>query len=847
MDCGPAALAALLNGCGVDVSYPRLREACQTDVDGTSIDTLEELAQRFGLDAEQVMLPSDFLLDPHNGNLPCIAVVTLPNGLTHFVVIWRALFGWYEVMDPARGRCWMRPRELDAILYQHALDVATSDWLEYAQSDEFKHALRNGFDDLAVDAEISNALIARCLDGGDWQQIRTLDAALRMCRTLGRLGTRVRGRDAATLIDRALQNPEFVPQQYFQVTPTDATGDVLQLRGVVVLKVAGVQAKASSTEPVIRKTLGGFRVNVAPRLWAMLRGMGYRHLAAQLGVIATVMGTLTLIEALVFRYLIGFQAPTELWTYALVLLAVILPSAAALACTVGQTRFSQVLGRHLETRLRTDLLRKLPRIRDDYFASRLVSDLAERGHAITQLRDAPLIATTLLVDFVRIVMLLFGLAWIMSSLVWAVLLAGLFAIAAPLAMFRMLAERDLRARTHLGALSNLYLDALRGTEPIWTHGAARSLELEHEALLLRWVRASTQLRRVATVFESVQVFVLAGCGIALVLRAIDEALPQGTVLLVAYWALFVPMLSRGLLANLKQLPAMHNIVRRVLEILDAPEEAADAKPSTRTGGVRLELQQVSVVRGSQAVLAELDLTIGAGERVAIVGESGSGKSSFLGALSGWHAISDGRILIDGDEADAAQIQALRQHSALVDPETYLWNRELYANVVYGVGADATPAIDGVLDASELVFDLEKMAEGLATRIGENGSRLSGGESQRLRIARALVRGDARLVLLDEPFSGMDADQRQRMRLHVIDRWPEATLLWVSHHVRETLTFPRVLVFEQGRIVEDGAPQSLLRQPSRYAAMIAAEDALSARLHGAPWRVVEFDHAAPATP
>ncbi len=851
MDCGPAALAALLNGCGVDVSYPRLREACQTDVDGTSIDTLEELAQRFGLEAEQVMLPSDFLLDPRNGNLPCIAVVTLPNGLTHFVVIWRAVFGGYEVMDPARGRCWMRARELDAILYHHALDVATSDWLEYAQSDEFRRALRNAFDELAVSARTSDDVIGRCLDGGDCQQIRTLDAAARMCRSLGRLGTRVRGRDAAALIDQALQNPDFVPLQYFQVTPADTSGDTsgdtLQLRGVVVLKVTGVSAEASSTEPVIRKTLGGFRVDVAPRLWAMLRDMGYRHLTVQLGVIATAMGTLTLIEALVFRYLVGFQAPTELWTYSLVLLAVILPSAAALACSVGQTRFSQVLGRHLETRLRTDLLRKLPRIRDDYFASRLVSDLAERGHAITQLRDAPLIATSLLVDFVRIVMLLFGLAWIMSSLVWAVLLAGLFAIAAPLAMFRALAERDLRARTHLGALSNLYLDALRGTEPIWTHGAARSLELEHEALLLRWVRASTQLRRVATVFESVQVFVLAGCGIALVLRAIDEALPQGTVLLVAYWALFVPMLSRGLLVNLKQLPAMHNIVRRVLEILDAPEEAADAQPNTRTGGVRLELLQVSVVRGSQPVLAELDLTIAAGERVAIVGESGSGKSSFLGALSGWHTISAGRILIDGDEADAAQIQALRQHSALVDPETYLWNRELYANVLYGVGSDATPAIDSVLDASELVFDLEKMADGLATRIGENGSRLSGGESQRLRIARALVRGNARLVLLDEPFSGMDADQRERMRRHAIDRWPEATLLWVSHHVRETLTFPRVLVFENGRIVEDGAPQSLLRQPSRYAAMIAAEDALNARLHGAPWRVVEFDHSAPVTP
>lgn len=844
MDCGPAALAALLNGCGIDVSYPRLREACQTDVDGTSIDTLEELAQRFGLDAEQVMLPSDFLLDPHNDNLPCIAVVTLPNGLTHFVVIWRAVFGGFQVMDPARGRCWMRRQELDAMLYRHELDVAAPDWLEYTRSDEFMHALRSGLDELSIHGADADALCTRVFDTGDWRQIRVLDAAVRMCRSLDRPGTRVRGRNAATLIDHALRSPELVPPQYFQVTVADAAAETLRLRGAVVLKVSGVRGQPGSTEPVISKTLGGFRVDVASRLRVLLRDLGFVHLPAQLCVIAATMGALTIAEALVFRYLLGFQAPTELSTFALMLLAVMLPAAGALACNIGHTRFSQVLGRQLETRLRTDLLRKLPRIRDDYFASRLVSDLAERGHAITQLRDAPLITTTLLVDFVRIAMVLIGLGWVMSSLPWVVALAGVFAIVAPLAMFTLLAERDLRARTHLGALSNLYLDALRGTEPIWTHGAARSLELEHATLLLRWVRASARLRRTAITFESAQVLALGGCGIALVLQAMDQALPQGTVLLVAYWALFVPMLSRGLLINLKQLPAMHNIVRRVLEVLDAPEEATDADSNVDRSerGVRLELQQVCVVRGALEVLAELDLTIDAGERIAIVGESGSGKSSFLGALSGWHTVSRGRILIDGEAANPARIQALRQRSALVDPETYLWNRALYANVLYGVNAQATPAIDAVLDASELVFDLEKMADGLATRIGENGSRLSGGESQRLRIARALIRNDARLVLLDEPFSGMDADQRSRMRRHALDRWPDATLLWVSHHVRETVSFPRVLVFEGGRIVEDGAPQALLSQPSRYAAMIAAEDALQARLRQAPWRVVELDTA-----
>ena len=874
MDCGPAALAALLNGCGIDVSYPRLREACQTDVDGTSIDTLEELAQRYGLVAEQVMLPTDFLLDTRNDNLPCIAVVTLPNGLTHFVVIWRARFGGFEVMDPARGRCWMRRRELAAMLYRHELEVDAGDWLDYTRSDDFVGALRGALEDLSIPDDAVERFAAMLRDG-DWRRVATLDAAIRMCRSLDG-AARVRGTDAVALIELAFEHPEIIPSHHFQVVDDEArivrgeTQDVgdrpvggevnlaeagrvvddltpVSLRGAVALKIRGVDATAEPTEPVIRKTLGGFRVNVASRMWRMMREFGFDHLGARVLAVAATMGVLTLVEALVFRYLLGFQPPTEPWTYALVLFAVLLPSAGALACGTGQARFGQVLGRQLETRLRAALLHKLPRIRDDYFASRLISDLAERGHAITQLRDAPTIAIALLVDIARIAMLLVGLACIVPSRGWIVALAGAFALVAPFAMFGLLAERELRARTHLGALSNLYLDALRGTEPIWTHAAARPLELEHDTLLLRWVRAATQLRRAATAFEALQVIVLGGCGVALVLHAIERALPQGTVLLVAYWALFVPMLSRGLLVNLKQLPAMHNVVRRVLEILDAPEEidsqeeTSDAPMSEQCQrGVRIELERVSVVRGAQRVLADLDVTVGAGERIAIVGESGSGKSSFLGALSGWHTISDGRIAIDGETADAARIQALRQESATVDPETYLWNREIYQNVSYGAGADAPPDLDAVLAASELVVDLEKMADGLATRIGENGSRLSGGEAQRLRIARALTRRDARLVLLDEPFAGMDSDQRERMRRHVVERWPTATLLWVSHHVRETTAFGRVLVFEHGRIVEDGAPVALLAQPSRYAAMIATEDALNARLHAAPWRTITLD-------
>ena len=108
MDCGPAALTSLLNGFGVRVSYGRLREACQTDVDGTSIDTLETVANRLGLACEQIMLPVDHLLLDESSAFPAIVVTEHLPGQTHFVVAWRRHGRLVQVMDPAVGRRWMR-------------------------------------------------------------------------------------------------------------------------------------------------------------------------------------------------------------------------------------------------------------------------------------------------------------------------------------------------------------------------------------------------------------------------------------------------------------------------------------------------------------------------------------------------------------------------------------------------------------------------------------------------------------------------------------------------------------------------------------------------------------------
>jgi len=119
MDCGPACLKCLLDGFGIPVSYGRLREACQTDVDGTSIDTMEEIAVQLGLEAEQIMVPPDYVLLEETNALPAIAVVELPTGMTHFVLVWRKHGPLVQSMDPAAGRRWLSRDRLISTLHLH--------------------------------------------------------------------------------------------------------------------------------------------------------------------------------------------------------------------------------------------------------------------------------------------------------------------------------------------------------------------------------------------------------------------------------------------------------------------------------------------------------------------------------------------------------------------------------------------------------------------------------------------------------------------------------------------------------------------------------------------------------
>ncbi|MDX1607537.1 MAG: ABC transporter ATP-binding protein, partial [Candidatus Competibacterales bacterium] len=489
------------------------------------------------------------------------------------------------------------------------------------------------------------------------------------------------------------------------------------------------------------------------------------------------------------------------------------------------------LGRRLENRLRMRFMAKLPRLHDLYFSSRLTSDMAHRVYELRELRELPKLVLLGLRTNAELLLTTVGLIWLHPGGAHIALLGLVATVGIWLATQPLLFEQDMNLRTHEGALNRFYLDALQGLTPIRTHGAEPAVRREHEGLLVQWVHA-------ARTFYHSFVGIRAAAALLGVLFAVwmlhDYLAGGGAVpgiLLLLYWTLRLPALGQILAHTLQQYPMQRNRVLRLLEPLTAPEEPLDPQAlddgsaAAPTAGVTVALERISVQAGGQPILTDLDLSIAAGEQVAIVGPSGAGKSSLVGLLLGWHRPHRGRVRVDGMDLDGSALLGLRRQTAWVDPAVQLWNRSLLDNLRYGNRRGDQALLDAVIEQAELLRVLEKLPDGLQTALGEGGGLVSGGEGQRVRLGRAMLRRDARLVILDEPFRGLDREQRRALLARARDYWRGATLLFISHDVGDTRDFDRVLVIDGGRVVEDATPAGLLAGDTRYRQLLEAERAV----------------------
>ncbi|MFO0552070.1 MAG: ATP-binding cassette domain-containing protein [Polyangiaceae bacterium] len=843
MDCGPAALKCLLEGFGIPVSYGRLREACQTSVDGTSIDTLEVVAGDLGLDVEQVLVPVTQLKEDLARDQPALVVVALPNGSTHFVVGWRAMGPWVELMDPASGRRWVSRGALQRELYVHEQELDEDGVSAWLLSGELERNLRRRL--RAIGCVGAFDLLERARTASTYREIATLDAATSMVESLLESDS-LRRADALevlrVLYSQGLESRRSIPKGFWFAMPSDRPQKVW-VRGALLLRVRGLRSGrglAWSGEPAPKLSRELSRAVREPQpdasgvLFSELRGH-WRHALAAL--IALVLGGgMTVLEAVLFRAWIE-RSPSLTFLHdrlgaGVALLAF---SALVLALEIPMRRALTHLGRVIEVGLRVKLHAKLPRLADPYLQSRLSSDMAERGHAIHDLRELPELASQI-IGGVAQTAVLFGALLLLDRTAWPLLaLLACSSIVLPLLTSPLVQELDLRARTHKGALARFHLDALVGLLPARAHGAEQALSREHEALLVEWVKAQRAAARATLIAQSVASAVSVGIAALAIGRAFEAGM--SSLLLFVYWLVGLAESGRQVGAALLQIPSRKNRVLRVVEPLGAPEvELADGglalDPARRcASAASIELRDVTVTAGGHVVLDRIDLSIAPGQDVAIVGSSGAGKSSLVRLLLGFYTPVSGVALVDGRPIAGEALEALREDTAWIDPEITLWNRTLYDNVRYGCGRPTS--LGSILKSADLDGMLGHLPEGMQTELGDGGARISGGEGQRVRFARGLLRGGARLVLLDEPFRGltraMRASSMQAARAH----WPKATMLAVTHDVEQTLSFSRVLVVERGKIVEDGSPRELSsKKGSRYAALLESERRADALLRGA---------------
>jgi ABC-type bacteriocin/lantibiotic exporter with double-glycine peptidase domain len=849
MDCGPAALKCLLDGFGVHASYGRLREACQTDVDGTSIDTLEDLANDIGLVAEQILLPVDHVASSARDLLPAIVVVRRPGGLLHFVVAWRRHGPVVQVMDPATGRRWPAAGAFTDEIYSHAMAVPADAWRRWAASDLFSRGLRTrarvcGIRQSAIDGSIADAL----KDEG-WRSMAALDAALRMIATLR--ASRAFGRGDAertlTAIWRrtcdAVDPTSIVPIEYWSVTAGEPAGEEehVRVRGAVLVRIRGLReapVTAARARPLPREVAAALAerpIEPARHLFNLLRADGV--LAPAVLIVALLVATLgVVVEALFFRSLIDVGAHLSLTGQRLAAMGAIAALAGLLlAIEFPIVRAALGFGRRLEVRLRIAFMDTIPRLADRYFRSRPSSDMAERGHAIHQIRELPNMGVQLARAVFELLLTTAGIIVLYPEGRTIAVAAAAASLAVPVLAQSSLRERDLRQRTHTGALARFYLDAFLGLVAVRAHGAERALAREQEGLLVEWASAARAVLRGVVTANAVQLAAGMGLAAALLFARLRTGDEGAGALLLAYWALNIPVLGQQIAQIAWQYPTQRNLALRLIEPLGALDLEEDTRPVTDQIGESLtdraaciDLRNVTVHAGGHRILEEATLTIPSGAHVAIVGASGAGKSTLVGLLLGWHVPAEGSVTVDGRPLEGAWLDEIRSCTAWVDPAVQLWNQSLAANLSFG-NTDVAALGTQIRDA-DLRRLVEQLPDGLQTPLGEGGALVSGGEGQRVRFGRALGRARARLAILDEPFRGLERETRAALLRHARDRWRDATLLCVTHDIRETMNFARVIVVSHGRIVEDGPPHELAsRTDSEYRALLDGAAAVRGRL------------------
>ena len=481
--------------------------------------------------------------------------------------------------------------------------------------------------------------------------------------------------------------------------------------------------------------------------------------------------------------------------------------------------------------LRDAVYAHLLRLPLPWFTSNKVGQVISR--VLTDTNNAKTVVTELVTRSIwssaQVIATIVGMVLLSWQLTLAALVVAPLTIGALQPVLRKLRKGYRRLGNDQGELTSLVQEVVSGVRLIKSYGAE---PVEQQRFVTRnasFARGYVRVGRLAMlsgpVTETLGTFTAVAIlwyGANLVLEA--KTLRGAELIVFLVWVM-------RLLQPLKQLsqvpPAAQQSLasaERIFEILDAPAETATERGTITTPTFDREMRFDAVsfaYDGGADALSDVSFTATKGEIVALVGASGAGKSTLVDLIPRFIEPTRGQITLDGVNVREIRLDALRSLTGIVSQDTVLFNDTVRANVAFGRTNASQEQLDVAARAANALDFIEALPNGWETNLGERGTRLSGGQRQRLAIARALL-SDPPILILDEATSALDAES-ERLVQEAIDRLLVGRTVFVIAHRLATIQHAdRILVFDRGRVVEEGRHGALLSTGGAYARLYALQ-------------------------